>query len=194
VLAIPADLSADKPGKVTLSLPSTLYGEIRRQAAKLGLGKAARRVDLIATLSGDGYTITPSNPLTAPARIGKATVFAWQVQPGPNAKGPLTADVSAALKGAGGAESVPLPALQQTVAAVEAAAAAQSAKDAANSQESDKPAWIIAAAIILLTVIILAAAGRAASNRRAAEQRRRARAAALTGERPASETTTDERP
>ena len=129
-LSAPADLSAAKPGAVTLSLPADLLSVIRDEAAKLGMGKAAKKTDVTATLHGDGYTVTPPGPQTASLAAGKPATFTWQVAPGPNAKGPLTADVNAVLKGAGDAKTFALATLSQAVAAVDAAA--QKAEAASN--------------------------------------------------------------
>ena len=184
VLAVPSDLSAAKPGQVTVSLPPNLFSAIRAEAAKLGLVKAARKAEVTATLSGDGYVITPNGPQTAPLKAGKPTVFTWQVLPEASAKGALKADVSAVLKGAGAAESIAIAHLEQTVASVEAAVAAQNAKAAAGKAPSN---WVIGGVIGAIALLILLFAGRAASNRREIENRRRrarAQAAAAASAEP----------
>jgi hypothetical protein len=174
VLAVPSDLSAAKPGKVTLSLPANLFSVIRAEAAKLGLVKAARKTEVTATLSGDGYIITPNGPQTAPLKAGKATTFTWQVLPGAGAKGALKADVSAMLKGAGAAESFSVAHLEQTIAAVEAAAAAEAAKTAAShGMGKMKSSPLFWGAIALLVLVVLGIFGRIGANRREADERRR---------------------
>ncbi len=191
VLAVPADLSAAKPGPVTLSLPGDLFAGIRDEAAKLGLGRAAKKAEVTATLHGDGYTITPPGPQTAPLTPGKPTSFTWQVTPGPAAKGPLTADVNAALKGAGDAKTFALAQLKQAVAAVDAAAAqAQAAhnfklpsldmlsipghKTVTLPVVGKTPSkHIVGAIIVLVALFLLAMAARSGSARREAENRQR---------------------
>ena len=208
MLAVPADLSATKPGAVTLSLPADLFAAIRQEAAKLGLGRAARKTDVTATLHGDGYAISPSGPQTAHLVPGKPTTFTWQVTPGAGAKGPLTADVSALLNGAGAAKSFSLAELKQAVAAVDAAVAQAEAAthgfklpslgmltipghpDVSLPVVGKTPSSsVVGAVIALIVLLLLVMAARSASARREAEERqRRSRArAALT---PVVETVT----
>ena len=191
VLAVPADLSAAKPGPVTLSLPADLFATIRAEAAKLGLGRAARKSEVTATLHGDGYTITPPGPQTAPLTPGKPTSFTWQVTPGAGAKGPLTADVNAALKGAGDAKTFALTQLKQAVASVDAAAAQAAAAHKFKLPNLDMLSipghktvtlpvvgktpskHIVGAIIVLIALFLLAMAARTAAARREAENRQR---------------------
>jgi len=190
-LSAPADLSAKKPGAVTLSLPADLLTAIRQEAAKLGLGKAAKKAEITATLHGDGYTVTPPGPQTAPLLPGKPTTFTWQVAPGPNAKGPLTADVNAVLKGAGEAQSFTLAKLKQAVDAVDAAVKAAEAshgfkfpsldmlsipghKDVALPVVGKTPSKSIVGALIVLAILlVLILLARGASGRRESENQRR---------------------
>ena len=192
MLAVPADLSAKKPGAVTLSLPADLLTVIRQEAAKLGLGRAARKTEVTATLHGDGYTITPPGPQTAPLVPGKPTTFTWQVAPGAGAKGPLTADVSALLKGAGEGKTIALAKLKQAVAAVDAAAAEAEAaahkfkmpsldmlsipghKTVSLPVVGKTPSKsIVGALIVLVALFLLALAARTAGARRESENRQR---------------------
>jgi len=198
-LSAPADLSAKKPGAVTLSLPADLFAVIRQEAAKLGLGHAAKKTDVTATLHGDGYTVTPPGPQTAPLAPGKPTTFTWQVTPGPNAKGPLRADVNAVLKGAGDAQSFTLAKLKQAVAAVDAAVKAADAshgfklpsldmlsipghKDLTLPVVGKTPSKSVIGALIVLAILfLLALFARGSANRReSAASRRRYRTMAAT--------------
>jgi hypothetical protein len=190
-LSAPSDLSAKKPGAVTLSLPADLMATIQQEAAKLGLGRAAKKAEVSATLHGDGYTVTPPGPQTAPLVAGKPTTFTWQVAPGPNAKGPLTADVNALLKGAGDAQSFSLGKLKQAVAAVDAAVKAAEAahgfkfpsldmlsipghKDLTLPVVGKTPSKSIVGVLIGLAILfLLLMAARSASSRREAENQRR---------------------
>jgi len=211
MLAVPADLSAAKPGAVTLSLPADLFATIRQEAAKLGLGRAARKTDVTATLHGDGYTISPSGPQTVHLVPGKPTTFTWQVTPGAGAKGPLTADVSALLNGAGAAKSFSLAKLKQAVAAVDAAVAqAQAATHGFKLPGLDMltipghpdvslpvvgktpSSSVVGALIALIVLLLLVMAARSASARREAEDRRRRNRAraAIAAAAPAFETVT----
>jgi hypothetical protein len=198
-LSAPTDLSAKKPGAVTLSLPADLLTVIRQEAAKLGLGRTAKKTEVTATLHGEGYTVTPPGPQTASLAPGKPTTFTWQVTPGPNAKGPLRADVNAVLKGAGDAQSFTLAKLKQAIAAVDAAVAAAKAahgfklpsldmltipghKDVALPVVGKTPSGSVVGALIVLAILfLLALFARGSTNRReSAASRRRYRTMAAT--------------
>lgn len=121
-LSVPADLKAGKEANVVLSLPGDLLAKVQAQAAKLGLGKAAKKVDAYATLKGDGYEIAPKTAQTAAVAAGKPTTFSWSVKPGAGEKAPLTADYGLTLKGAKPAFGFSLGSIQEAIAApVEAA-------------------------------------------------------------------------
>ncbi len=98
-LTLGAPLSLRQEGPVVLTLPQNLFDLIRKEAAKLGLGRAARSSEVSATLSGQGYEITPSGPQTAKLKSGEAASFKWQVKPGAGELGPLRAQIDAALRG-----------------------------------------------------------------------------------------------
>jgi hypothetical protein len=99
VLAAGESLSKNQPGQVTLSLPVTLGDRIKEEAAKLGLGKAARKTSAYANLEGQGYEITPNGRQTAVVKPGEPTTFAWQVKPGPEAKGQIRSQFGVELNG-----------------------------------------------------------------------------------------------
>lgn len=99
VLAAGESLSKNQPGQVTLSLPATLGDRLREEAAKLGLGKAARKTSAYAHLDGEGYEITPNGRQTAVVTPGEPTTFAWQVKPGPEAKGQIRSQFGVELNG-----------------------------------------------------------------------------------------------
>jgi len=120
-LTVSPDVAQGKPGGVSLSLPADLMGVLRQQGAKFGFNRAARKADVSATLSGDGYTVMPNGAQTQPLKAGQAAQFSWQVTPGQNASGPLRAQISASLKGRG--EPQPL-----SLATVQSAAAPATAK------------------------------------------------------------------
>ena len=94
-----ASLSQRLEAPVVLTLPPTLFDMIRREAGKLGLGRAARVGEVSATLSGQGYEITPNGPQTARLKSGEAASFQWQVKPGAGDLGPLRAQIDVALRG-----------------------------------------------------------------------------------------------
>ncbi|MET3664464.1 stalk-specific protein X [Caulobacter sp. 1776] len=100
VLAAGESLSKNQPGQVTLSLPATLGDLIKKEAAKLGLTKAAKKTSAYAQLEGEGYEITPNGRQTAVVKPGEPTTFAWQVKPGPDAKGQLKSQFGVELNGA----------------------------------------------------------------------------------------------
>jgi hypothetical protein len=185
------DLAAGKPGVVTLNLPADLFARVRNEAERAGLGHDARKFDLTATLTGDGYAIAPTGPqsIGAPAPgapPGQAPAFAWQVQPQAGLPaGPLKADLTAQLKGAGAAQALPLLSLERTVAPVAQPQAAAS-PDLFNLHlgDVDLPGLgkapvssILAVFLLILVVAVLVAAARHTAERERAE-RRKARASA----------------
>ncbi len=111
-----ADLAAGKAGKVTLTLPATLLASIQREAAKLGLTKAARKASVSATLTGQGYVLTPKGAQKTRLRAGEAASLSWQVAPSVAGRAPLRAEVSGALTGSGGPKSFSLGALVAQIA------------------------------------------------------------------------------
>ncbi len=186
------DLAAGKPGVVTLSLPADLYDRVRSEAAKAGLTRDARRFDITAILSGDGYGITPTTAqvVQAPAAGASAvpaTTFTWQVQPLAGAGGPVRATVIANLTGAGAAEALPLLSLERPVKPIPTADQQPAeTTDPFNLHMGavDMPGLgkipvssILAVILLILVVVILVAAARHTAERDR-EERRKARAAA----------------
>lgn len=124
-LSVPADLKAGKEADVVLSLPGDLLAMVQEQAAKLGLGKAAKKVSAYANLQGQGYEITPPGQQTAPVAAGKPTTFTWRVKPTQAEKSPLKADYGLELNGTKPTTAFSVGSLEEAVAApVEAAKSA----------------------------------------------------------------------
>jgi hypothetical protein len=98
-LTLGAPLSQRLEGPVVLTLPQNLLDLIRKEAAKLGLTRAARTSEVSATLTGRGYEITPNGAQTVKLKSGEAPSFQWQVKPGAGELGPLRAQIDAALRG-----------------------------------------------------------------------------------------------
>ncbi|WP_145998479.1 hypothetical protein [Caulobacter flavus] len=183
VLATAESLKTGKEGQVTLSLPATLGDMIKQQAAKLGIGKPAKKVSAYADLEGQGYEITPNGRQTATVKPGEPTTFAWQVKPTPDAKGSLTTSFGASLDGAKPAQPFSLGSISKQVAAVPA-----KAKEAAEGFKL--PAFLdtqyevpgigkvpgkslLGAGLVLLALIILVAISRNAAKAKARAERRR---------------------
>ena len=95
----PAHMEANQAADVTLTLPADFAQTVQSEAAKQGLASAMATVNLIGALSGDGYTIVPSDPQTLPLKQGQATVFHWKVTPTGAGRSPLTASLKAAAAG-----------------------------------------------------------------------------------------------
>lgn len=195
-LSVPADLKAGKEANVVLSLPGDLLAMVQDQAAKLGLGKAARKVDAYADLQGQGYAITPPGRQTAPVAAGKPTTFTWKVKPTQGEKTPLKADYGLELKGARPTTAFSVGSLQEAVAApVEAAKSAAkgfklpSLKMPALSLKALAFPWVpeptlpvvgkvaretvVGGALALLALILLVVLARGAGANRARAERRR---------------------
>lgn len=185
-LSVPDSLPVGQSGQVSLSLPQTLMATLQREAAKLGLGKAAKKADVTATLSGQGYEITPNGPQTAPLKVGEAPSFSWQVKPGPGEKGALRADVDATLKGLRLPMSFSLASLEQAVKAampLPAPAAKGSWMDVLSIpglKNVELPGLgrvpsksVVGAALVLLALLILVSMARGDRGRAEREERRR---------------------
>ena len=189
VLSAGDSLATGQPGQVTLSLPATLGDMVKTQAAKLGLGKAAKKTSAYATLNGEGYEITPNGRQTAVVKPGEATTFAWQVKPGADAKGQLQTQFGLELNGAKPAQTFSLGEIAKRVTPLPEKAKAAAGglmsklKLPGLNGEVTLPGIgktpikaLVGGALVLLAVIILAILSRnAAASRARAEQRRKFR-------------------
>lgn len=185
VLAAGESLSKNQPGQVTLSLPTNLGEMIKAEAGKLGLSKAAKKTSAYAQLSGDGYEVTPNGRQTAVVKPGEPTTFAWQVKPGPDAKGQLKSEFGVEMSGAKPAQTFALGTITKRVLAAPEAAKAAAGKMNLGALNGDVTLpgvgtisikTLVGAALVLLAVAILVAVSRNASAaRRRAERQRKYR-------------------
>lgn len=185
VLAAGESLGKNQPGQVTLSLPATLGDLIRQEAAKLGLGKAARKTSAYAELSGEGYEVTPNGRQTAVVKPGEPTTFAWQVTPSADAKGQLKSDFGVELNGAREPQGFALGTISKRVAALPEKVKKGlgdldlGALNGNISLPGIGPApmkTVLGVALVLLALIILVGVSRnAAAARRRAERQRKYR-------------------
>ncbi len=165
-------------GPVTLTFPKALESQIRAKAARHGLGRPSRQINLTAKLSGTGYQIVPDTAQTIELSADKDTVFTWQVTPQPVARTPLHADLSASLVGAASPLALPLAGLEPKDAVNPALAAVPPAKKAFHFQMPHLPVGISkpvgAVALLLAALGLLAyAARRSHDSQREADRRRR---------------------
>lgn len=192
-LMVPEAVTKGQAGQVSLSLPQTLLATLQREAAKLGLTKAAKKAEVTATLSGSGYEITPNGPQTAKLKSGEAAAFNWQVKPGAGERGPLKADVDASLAGVKPAMTFSLASIEQALAAVMPEAPAKKKgfsfqgllskltipgmKDVSVPGVGRVPSnKVVAGALVLAALALLIALARGAGeSRRRAERRRKFR-------------------
>ena len=171
-LHISDEVSAGKEGKVTLTLPATLASRVQQEADKVGLGAASQKAEASATLTGDGYDISPQGPVTANLADGESATFEWTVKPQAGAAGTLSAQVGANLNGAAQPQSIDMGKVEPATTGPGAGAS--------NPLLNQKVVgWGI---VGLIGVILLGVLGRASSNRRAADRARRSRSAASLGE------------
>lgn len=185
VLAAGESLGKNQPGQVTLSLPATLGDLIKQEAAKLGLTKAAKKTSAYAELSGEGYEVTPNGRQTAVVKPGEPTTFAWQVKPGPEAKGQLTSRFGLELNGAKTPQGFSLGEISKRVAALPEQAKKGVGKldlGALNGNVTLPGLGAVpiktalGSALVLLALIILVGVSRSASAaRRRAERQRKYR-------------------
>lgn len=185
VLAAGESLGKNQPGQVTLSLPATLGDLIKQEAAKLGLTKAAKKTSAYAELSGEGYEVTPNGRQTAVVKPGEPTTFAWQVKPGPEAKGQLKSDFGLELNGAKQPQGFALGTISKRVAALpekvkkgfgQLDLGALNGNISLPGLGSVPIKTALGVALVLLALIILVGVSRsAAASRRKAERQRKYR-------------------
>ena len=192
VLTVPEGLAKGEESKVSLALPANLMDVIKREAAKLGLGKAARKAEVSANLTGEGYEITPAGAQAQALKAGEAARFDWNVKPGAGDKAPLKATVDGTLTGDRKTKTTfSLAALEQAVAPVveDAKAAAKGFRFPSLSLKSlaipgMKPVTLpgvgqvqseklVGAGLALLALLLVIAMARNASAGRARAERRR---------------------
>lgn len=183
VLAAGESLSKNQPGQVTLSLPVTLGDRIKEEAAKLGLGKAARKTSAYANLEGQGYEITPNGRQTAVVKPGEPTTFAWQVKPGPEAKGQIRSQFGVELNGTKQPQGFALGEISKRVFTLPAKAKKSFGDFKGLNGKISLPGigdvsakTALGVALVLLALIILVGVSRnAAVSRRRAERQRKYR-------------------
>ncbi len=184
VLTPAAPLSPNVEVSVALTLPQTLFDTIRREAAKVGLGRAARTSEVSATLSGQGYEITPNGPQTARLKSGEAASFQWQVKPVAGELGPLQAQIDALLLGQRNPMRFPLGTITKAAPTPEAPAKLDLGK--LNLGYADVPGvgrlrgeTLVGGGLLLLALVLLVIIARNASEAEArARRHRQARKAA----------------
>lgn len=183
VLAAGESLSKNQPGQVTLSLPVTLGDRIKEEAAKLGLGKAAKKTSAYANLEGEGYEITPNGRQTAVVKPGEPTTFAWQVKPGPEAKGQIRSQFGVELNGAKQPQGFALGEISKRVFTLPEKAKKSFGAFKGLDGKVSLPGLgdvslktVLGVALVLLALIILVGVSRsAAASRRRAERQRKYR-------------------
>lgn len=185
VLAAGESLSKNQPGQVTLSLPATLGDRIKEEAAKLGLGKAAKKTSAYANLEGQGYEITPNGRQTAVVKPGEPTTFAWQVKPGPEAKGQIRSQFGVELNGTKQPQGFALGEISKRVFTLPEKAKKSfgdfkleglNGKISLPGLGDVSTKTVLGVALVLLALIILVGVSRsAAASRRRAERQRKYR-------------------
>jgi hypothetical protein len=96
-LTAPAHMEPNQQSTVTLTLPADFAQTVRTEAAKQNLSEQAATVNLMASLSGDGYTIVPGEAQSQPLTLNTPTTFDWKVTPTGAGRGALKASVRAAV-------------------------------------------------------------------------------------------------
>ena len=185
-LATAESLTQGKEGQVTLSLPATLGDLIKKEAAKLGLTKAAKKTSAYADLQGQGYEITPNGRQTAEVKAGEPATFAWQVKPTPAAKGPLKTDFGVELHGAKPTQGFTLGSIAKQVAPIQDALKEKTKgfkfamPNLGRYETVDLPGVgkvpgksLLGGGLVLLALLILVAIARSAGASKARAERRR---------------------
>lgn len=173
-LDVPSTVAAGEPGVVVLTVPTSLLDRVKAEAGKLGLGVAARVVDLRARLTGPGYVIVPDETQSARLQADAPTSFAWQVAPGTGEKGALEARIDGNLRGADQPVSFPITSITAD-AIVDDATIAKVPLITVPGFGAVRSGIVVLVGLGILAVLLLSALGRKASERRRKEQRQRAR-------------------
>ncbi|OYU70684.1 MAG: hypothetical protein CFE28_12190 [Alphaproteobacteria bacterium PA2] len=180
-------IAKGQAGPVSLTLPATLFSDIRDKAARHGLDRFAQQTSVTATLTGTGYEVIPASPLTNELSKDKATVFTWQVAPQPVARTPLHVDLAASLTGGSTTLALPLAGLEPKGAAVAGEAADLSGKKqfllpglSAGASKS-----VVAAGLLMVGIAFLAFAARRSNDSQREEERRRRQRDAMMFNAPA---------
>jgi hypothetical protein len=184
VLAPAASLAQGQEGQVTLSLPATLGDLIKKEAAKLGLTKAAKKTSAYADLQGEGYEITPNGRQTAVVKPGEPATFAWQVKPTPASKGSLKTEFGVELGAGKATQGFSLGSIAKQVApmreAVKEKVKGFKLPSLGRYETVDLPGVgrvpgksLLGGALVLLALLILVAISRNASAAKAKAERRR---------------------
>ena len=97
VLTVPAHMEPNQASNVTLTIPADFAQTVRTEAAKQSLAEQAATVNLMASLSGDGYTIVPGEAQSQPLTLNAPTTFTWKVTPTGAGRGALKASARAAV-------------------------------------------------------------------------------------------------
>ena len=95
----PSHLNAGETGIVSLTLPADFAQNANAEATKDGLGQAASSLNVMASLSGDGYTIVPADAQSLPLAVNTPTVFQWKVTPTGASRGALKVSAKAQAPG-----------------------------------------------------------------------------------------------
>ncbi len=96
-LTAPAHMEPNQASTVTLTIPADFAQTLRAEAAKQNLSEQAATVNLMASLSGDGYMIVPGEAQSQPLTLNAPTTFDWKVTPTGAGRGALKASVRAAV-------------------------------------------------------------------------------------------------
>ena len=176
-LSVAQAIAQGQPGPVALTLPPSLLVDLQREAARHGLGHAAHTADLVASLSGTGYQITPNGVQTLHLEAGKAASFNWRVVPAAGATGPLQANLQSNLTGGPRPLALPLAGLQARADRAAEALAAPVPKALNLPGLGAVPVKSLAALILILAGIgaLIFAARRAEAEQQAEDRKRRLR-------------------
>ncbi|CAN5303772.1 hypothetical protein BH11PSE2_BH11PSE2_14200 [soil metagenome] len=194
-LVVPDEVRNGKKGLVSLTLPANFADRVKTEAATLGLTKEASKTDIRASLTAQGYDITPNASQVDRLKPGVGPIFYWEVKPQTGAKTPLKAQVGGELKGTAKPVIFSIASLSEIVP-LEADDEAATAPAGSGFKLPDIAGWfknktgapatvdlpifgkspvstIVITAVVLLAILLLAAISRGADRRRREAERRR---------------------
>ncbi len=176
---------AGRRSRVALTLPATLPGSLKAEAARLGLRQEASRLSISVVLAGTGYEIAPKAPQVRKLEVGKPVVFEWQAQRVDGRAGPLIAEVRGVLRGGARPESFSLGRLSVRPAAAGARVTSAPAAGPEVKIPEEKvshrtfagiPAqWVVIGAVSLLGLLLVLAVVRGLMDQASGRRGRRRR-------------------
>ncbi len=170
-LKAPTNFAEGQSANIELALPANLLAALQAEAPKHGLGAAARTAQVRATLSGQGYEITPSGSQAVGLKAGKAATFFWVASRVDGPTSPLHIDVQSVLTGVRTPVEFALASLDTGPKAMVPTATAK--RSWLGPLDATGQRTVLGAFLVLIALFIASLVARNARETRRREERRR---------------------